>query len=413
MFLILLFKGFFSGSEIALVNADKIKLRHRARQGHKGAKLVLKAFERPDVMLGTTLVGTNISTVILTTIGTMFMIKLFGEKGDFYAFLVFTPLLLIFGEIVPKSVYQQQSDTFAPIIIYPLRVAAFLFYPLIFIFSRVARFAALLVGGGTMEQSMFITREQLRTILQMAERGSGVDSFDRARIRRAIRFGGTLVGDVMVPVAEIVGLSRSQKTADAISLVRRYGYNRLPVYYGNTSNIVGIVTLSTWDLMDEALPSRTLKKLIQPACYVSPLQTVDELLPLLRERDDHMAVVVDEFGSAVGMITMEDILEEVVGEIDVGYDFEEYLPKRRRIFEMLAEDIYLMDARLSIQEANDVLDIQLPSNDAHTLGGLVLNRLRHIPKPDEYIVECGYRFTVTKASDRAILKLRVESEFRQ
>lgn len=407
---LLLLKGFFSGSEIAMVNTDKIKLRYKARQGNKGARLVLKMFEHPDVILGTTLVGTNISTVAFTTVGTMFMMQSFSENGDLYAFLLFTPLLLIFGEVVPKSVYQQQSDTLSPIIIYPLRIASFIFYPLIWVFSRVARFAAYLVGGGTIEHTMFITREQLRSVLEMAERGSNVDAFDRSRIRRAIRFTDTLVGEAMVPVAEITTLDRSQNTAAAIELVRRYGYNRLPVFYGNTSNIVGIVTISTWDLLDISLPEKPLRDLIQPAFYASPLQTIDELMPILRERKDHMAIVVDEFGSAVGMITMEDILEEVVGEIDVGYDFEEYLPKRRRIFEMLDEETYIMDSRLPIAEVNDILGIQLPTTEAHTIGGLVLARLRHIPKVGEETTESGYRFTVLKATDRAISKLKVEPE---
>ena len=136
MVILLLFKGFFSGSEIALVNSDKIRLHHKANQGHNGAKLILRLFKTPDVILGTTLVGTNISTVVLTTLGTLLMIRYFGERGDLYAFLVYTPLFLIIGEIVPKSVYQQKSDMLAPIIIYPLRVFSLVFAPIIFIFSR-------------------------------------------------------------------------------------------------------------------------------------------------------------------------------------------------------------------------------------------------------------------------------------
>ena len=126
------------------------------------------------------------------------------------------------------------------------------------------------------------------------------------------------------------------------------------------------------------------------------------------ERKDHMAIVVDEFGSAVGMITMEDILEEVVGEIDVGYDFEEYLPRRKRIFEMLGEDVYLMDARLPISEANEVLFTELPSVETHTIGGLLASRLRRIPVVGDSITEAGYRFTVEDATERSAVKLRVE-----
>jgi len=409
MVVLLLLKGFFSGSEIALVNSDKFKIHHKANQGHRGAQLVLKLFETPDVLLGTTLVGTNISTIILTTLGTMLMIHSFGQLGDLYAVLLFTPLFLILGEIVPKSVYQQKSNEIAPVIVYPLRVFSILFYPLVFIFSRIARLCARLVGGGKSEQTVFITREQMRMVVDMADHTANVDVFDRARIKRAIRFADTSVGEAMIPVAEITAINRNRRDSrSAITLVRRRGYNRLPVYSRNISNIVGVVTLTTWDLMESDLTDRPLEELIKPAHYVSPYQTIDQLLPVLRKRDDHMAIVVNEFGSAIGMITMEDILEEVVGEIDVGYDFEEYLPRRKRIFEMLDEETYLMDARLPISEVNEVLGVSLPAVESHTIGGLMMARLRHIPAEGESIEEAGFTFTVTEATDRAVVKLRVE-----
>jgi len=410
MMVLLLLKGFFSGSEIALVNSDKLKMHHRAKQGNRGAKLVLRLFETPDVLLGTTLVGTNIATIILTTLGTMLMIRSFGQLGDLYAVLLFTPLFLVLGEVVPKSVFQQKSNEIAPMIVYPLRVFSFLFYPLVFIFSRVARLCARLVGGGKTEQTVFITREQMRMVVDMAERGANVDVFDRVRIKRVIRFAETSVGEAMIPVAEMTAINRNRDTRSAITLVRRRGYNRLPVYSRNISNITGVVTLTTWDLMDPELQDRPLEQLIKPAHYVSPYQTIDQLLPILRNRDDHMAVVVDEFGSAVGMITMEDILEEVVGEIDVGYDFEEYFPRRKRIYEMLDEETYLMDARLPISEVNELLGTSLPAVESHTIGGLMMARLRHIPGEGESIVEAGFRFTVTEATERAVVKLQVEPE---
>ncbi len=410
MLFFLLLKGFFSGSEIALVSSDKIKLRHKAKQGDRGADLALKLFQTPDVLLSTTLVGTNISTVVLTTIGALLMIGFFGARGELYAFLVLTPLLLVLGEIVPKSVYQQTSDELTPIIIYPLRWASLLFYPIVFVFSRVARLAARLVGAGKIEQPFFITREQLRTVVDMAEHEAALDAFGRGRIRRVIRFAETTVAEAMIPIAEATAIDRAQTAEVAVDLVRRHGYNRLPVYENSTSNITGIVTLTTWDLMDRTLVDQPLDALIKPALYVSPLQTIDQLLPILRQRRDRMAIVVDEFGTAVGMITMEDIVEEVVGEIDVGYDFEEYLPRRKRVYERLAEDVFLMDSRLPISEANEILRTVLPTTEFHTVGGLVLARLRHIPKEGEFIVEDGYRFTVVEASDRSIVRLRVEPE---
>nr|VFJ90203.1 MAG: Hemolysin, contains CBS domains [Candidatus Kentron sp. H]VFJ92394.1 MAG: Hemolysin, contains CBS domains [Candidatus Kentron sp. H]VFJ98984.1 MAG: Hemolysin, contains CBS domains [Candidatus Kentron sp. H] len=409
MMLLLLLKGFFSGTEIALVNSDKLKLHHRAAQGHKGSKLVIKLFETPDVLLGTTLVGTNISTIALTTIAAVLMIRHFGPLGDLYTILLFTPVFLILGEVVPKSVYQQKSDVIAPVVVYPLRVFSWLFYPIVFVFSRLARLAARLAGGGGTGQSVFITREQMRMVVEMAERGSNVDVFDRSRIKRAIRFAETTVGEAMIPVAEVIAHNRERATRQAIHMVRTRGYNRLPVYERNISNIIGVITLTTWDLMDRALAEKPLSELIRPTHYCSSLQTIDELLPILRKREDHMAVVVDEFGSAIGIITMEDILEEVVGQIDVGYDFGEYTRnRRRRGFQRIDEDAYLMDSRLPVSEVNELLHIELPGRESHTIGGFVMARLRHIPKEGETLVESGYRLTVSEATERSIVKLRVE-----
>lgn len=405
---LLLLKGFFSGSEIALVNSDKVKLTAKANQGNRGAIEVLKLFKTPDVMLGTTLVGTNVATVALTTLGTVLFIREFGGRGDLYAFLVLTPILLILGEIVPKSIFQQKSDEIVPVAIYPIRIFSFVFYPVIFIFSRIARLIARLVGGGKVEQSLFMTREQIRLVVDMTERTSSIDAFDRGRIRRVIRFGETTVGEAMIPIAEVTAISDTRNILRAIATVRRKGYNRLPVYKGNTSNIIGIATLTTWDLMDSTISGKSLDDFVRPAQYVLPFQTIDQLLPILRQRDDHMAVVVDEFGSAIGIITMEDIVEEVVGDIDVGYDFEEYLPRRKRFFQKLRENQYLVDSRRSVSEVNEMLEINLNTKVAHTIGGLVMSQLGHIPKQGEYLIEQGHRFVVEERTEKAIVSLKIE-----
>ena len=407
MISLLALKGFFSGSEIAMVNADKVKLNALAGQGHKGSRMVLEEFRSPEILLGTTLVGTNIVTIVLTTFGTLLAIRLVGENGEWIAFLLFTPLFLIFGEIVPKSVYQHRSTEIAPRAIYLLRGFRFLFFPLVVVFSRLSRFAARVFGGGQLEQNVYMTRELIRSVVEMAERTSTIDAFDQGRIRRVIRFGDTTVGEAMIPIAEVTAINQTKSSRRAVAMVRNRGYNRLPVYHRNISNIIGVATITTWDMMDVNLLEQPLENLTKPALYVSPRQTIDQLLPLLRKRDDHMAVVVDEFGSAIGMITMEDIIEEVVGEIDVGYDFDEYAPKKRHQLEEVEPDIYVMDARVPVSEASEVLGVHLSDRDAHTVGGLVTARLRRIPKVNDSVEESGFLFIVEDASDRAALLLRV------
>jgi len=369
--------------------------------------MVLEEFRSPEILLGTTLVGTNIATIVLTTVGTLLVIRLVGDSGEWVAFLVFTPLFLVLGEIVPKSVYQHRSTEIAPKAIYLLRGFRLVFFPLVVVFSRLSRFAARIFGGGVLEQNVYMTREWIRSVVEMAERTSTVDAFDQGRIRRVIRFGDTTVGEAMIPIAEVTAINQTKSSRRAVAMVRNRGYNRLPVYHRNISNIVGVATITTWDMMDVSLLEQPLEDLTKPALYVSPRQTIDQLLPLLRKRDDHMAVVVDEFGSAIGMITMEDIIEEVVGEIDVGYDFDEYSPKKRHQLEEVEPDVYVMDARIPISEAVEVLGVHLSDRDAHTVGGLVTARLRRIPKVGDSIEEGGFLFIVEEASDRAPIALRV------
>ena len=404
----LLLKGFFSGSEIAMVNSDKLKLRHKAKLGDRGAGLVLKLFKTPDVILGTTLVGTNIATVTISTLGALMFIEFFGSSGDLISVIVFTPVLLILGEVVPKSIFQQKADTIVSRLIYFLRFFSYLFYPVIFIFSRVARLAARIVGGGTTPQTMFITREELRVLLDISDSASDPTMIDRKRIRRIIRFADTTVGEAMIPLADVVGFNENRDMREAIRTVIQFGYNRLPVYRGNITNVKGVLTLSTWDLMVPDLADRPVTDFIKPVLYLSPKQTIDRALPKLQAREDHMAVVVDEFGSAIGILTMEDVFEEVVGEIDVGYDFDEYQPRRRAYIEYESETSHLMSGRTPISEVNDILHVNFPVEEAHTIGGLIVSRMRHIPSVGDSIQEQGYRLSVLEADARSVLKVRVE-----
>ncbi len=408
MCVFLLLKAFFSGSEIAIVNSDKLKLRHHAKQGDRKAALLLEMFRTPEVVLGTTLVGTNLATVIISTLGALICIELFGDVGDLISVLLLTPFLLIFGEVVPKSVFQQKADTIAPNVSALLRFFSYLFYPLIFIFSRIARFATRLVGGTSARQNLFITREELRALLDDGEPTGGGRSVDRQSIRRIIRFADTTVGQAMIPLADVVGINEMRSTADAVRLVMKHGYNRLPVYRGNITNLKGVLTLSTWDLLDESIDERPMSDFVRPPLYLSPNQTIDQTLPLLQAREDHMAIVIDEFGSGVGILTMEDVFEEVVGDIDVGYDFDDYRPKRQYFIETSGATAYRTSGRTPLSEINDVLHIKLPLTEAHTIGGFISARLRRLASIDDAVEEEGYRFIVEEADDRTVLKVRAE-----
>ena len=403
----LLLKGFFSGSELAMVNSDKIHLRHEARMGNPGAKLVLSLFRTPDVMLGTTLVGTNIATVTITTLGTLIFVRLFGDIGDVVSVLVFTPFLLIFGEIVPKSIFQQKADTIVTRIIYGLRFFSYVFYPVIVVFSRVARFAARLFGGASSASSGFISKDELRVLIDISETASDSAATSKQRIRRIFRFADTTVGEVMTPLAEVIGFNETRDIEEAVRRVWSSGFNRLPVFRGNITNVTGVMTLSTWDLLLPDIEQRPVGDFVKPALYLSPRQSLDQVLPLLRSRTDHMAVIVDEFGSAIGILTMEDIFEEVVGPVDSGFDFDS-MKGRRISIESVDDDTHLISGRAPISELNDSLKLGLPVGEAHTIAGFLTNRLRRIPQVGDTVVEQTYRYTVVEADARTATRVRAE-----
>jgi CBS domain containing-hemolysin-like protein len=408
MLLLLLLQGFFSGAEIAIVSCDRAKLRHRARPGDAGSRLALRMLERPEVLLSTTLVGTNISLVLLTALATTLAITAFGNEGDLLAVLLLAPVTLTLGEVVPKSVYQQVSNDLTPKIIYPLYAFSLLFWPIVFVFSRLARMAARLSGAEKSGAQLFAVREQLRTVLDTAEGATTLDVFDRERLRNVVRFGELTAGDVMVPAAEMMAIDADAPIEQLARLVRRTGSAHFPAYEGKRSNILGMLSVTVWDLVEPRFRERSVRDFIKPAHFVPAQQALVELLPLLRSRADESAVIVDEFGSAIGLVTIDRILETVVGPVIVGEVFEEADKLARPSYEQVADDTYLLDGRLAMQEVNELLGTRIALSEARTIGGLIVARLRHVPAVDESLEEAGFRFTVVAASDRAVTRLRAE-----
>ena len=409
MLLLMGFKAFFSGTEIALVNADRIHLRHKASRGNRGAAAVLKMEQQPELYLSTTLVGTNMSIVALTTLGTLVMMRLFGEQGEIYAVLLLSPLFLVLTEVVPKSAFQQKADAFAPIAILPLRVFMVLLFPVVLLFATVARLAARLAGSREI-QHVFMTREMVKVVLDTAEKAADVSDSTWARLKSAVRLSDISVGEVMIPMAEVTALGHGETTARAMGLATSRGHFRIPIYQEEASAVVGVVALDMWKLMDPELTSVPLSELMHEPEFVIAQQPVYELLPTLAHREDRMAIVVDEFGSAVGMVTLEDIHESVVGDIvGVGFNIEGYAHRPKQLIEDIADNRFLVDARVSVGEINELLGITLPLNEGHTIGGLVMARLRHLPRKSESIELSGYRFTVEDATGRLVRKVMIEA----
>jgi len=395
---LLLLEGFFSGSEIALVAANTKKIRSRAEYGSRKAKMAIKILRKPERFLATTLCGANLAEVTNVILISAMFYQTWGEKGGFFAILLLSPLILIFGEIIPKSIFQAHATTFATWVAYPIWFLSYLFYPVVFVIQRIS---SLLKQKGS-EESPFITKEELKMILRTNQGGSDLKIGEVVMINRIFDFTKTRVKEGMVPLIEVKALDEKDTISDAVDLIGAQGHSRIPVYRERIDNIIGVV--NSFDLLSAKNADEKLEKLARNCPYVPESKPIDELLLEFQRSGNHIAVVIDEYGGAVGIVTIDDILEEIVGEIRDEYDADE-----ERIVR-LKNGQYLIHGRMEIDQINEQLNLSLPRGNYETLGGFLLEMFGHIPSQGEKVRYQNLTFTVLRASDRLIKEVKVTAE---
>lgn len=400
--LCLLLEGFFSGSEIGVVSADQIKLRHKAAKGSKGARLALKMLEKPEWLLSTTLVGTNISIVTNTTMTTALMIHLFGENGSFMAIVLAAPLIWVFGEIVPKSVFQQRADVITPYVIYVLRFFSLLFYPILLIFSVLTKLLARLAGDTA--KNPFTLREEIVSMFHMQATDAGdIQPMEQNMIRRMFNFSETTVQEVMLPLIEVTAVEQSSSCEQAMRISAEKSHIRLPVFDQRIDRIVGI--LHTLDLLNVD-PQEPIKDYMSPALYVPSSKNIRELMLEMRKEGTVVAIVVDEFGGAEGLVSMEDIMEEVVEDLEDEYDAVE--DQSEEWIKKVGTADYRVNARIEIDELCEKLKIDLPRGNYATLAGLLLDKMHSVPHQGTVMKENGITLTVQRSSAKSVREVRIQ-----
>ncbi len=396
--LFLFLEGFLSGSEIAMVSADRKRLSRFAHAGPRSARLTYRVLQEPSWYLSTTLAGSNLAEVANAALVTSILIGIYGSKGDLYAFLILTPLILIFGEILPKTLFQQKADRWIQKIVPVIWVLSFFLYPLVWFMSKISGIL-LRLPREERNRGIFYSREELQFLLQAEGEQSDMKPMEKAMIHRIFRFSTTKVKEVMIPLVEVVALEENLGVAEAISQVRQANYSRYPVFRERVDNIVGI--LHSFDLLFAQGREQTIQPLLRPISFFPETKPVDELLLHLQRNQESMAAVVDEYGGAVGIVTMEDILEEVVGEIEDEYDLSQPLYKK------VGPRKFLINARMEIDHLNEILKLGLPKGDYETLGGFVLERLGRVPLAGEGFRFKGILFEVQKADERSVSEVSV------
>jgi len=400
--ILILLEGFFSGSEIAIISANKTLLKQRYGEQSRVANVITSFLKEPQWLIGTHLLGTNLCVVASSTLVTFYMHKKYGELGELYTVLLLSPTLLLLGEMVPKIYFQEYADRVAGKSLLGLWLFSYLFYPAVWVLAQLGEWASRILGGSKGESEPFLARSELKYLLISARQRKNLPAHEQRMIRRIFKFSETSVGEVMIPLVEIRALEEQDTVERALTLANRHPYSRYPVYRKRIDNIIGLVKLT--DLLASADPVKKVSELIQAVNFVPETMPADQLLAKMQRENFQTAVVVDEYGGCVGIVTREDILEEIIGEI------EDEHAREQASFRQIAPDKWLINARMEIDRINEIFGWNLPKEDYETLAGFLLNLFQRIPRAGELIRFKNLIFLVKRASPRVILEVMVTRE---
>lgn len=400
---LLMFSAFFSGSETALMVSNRVKIKELSQEGNKKARTAEGLLKYPERLLTTILVGNNLVNIAASSIATSLAITFFGGKGVGIATGVMTVLVLIFGEIIPKSFSAQKPEKVAIQVSPYIKTLEIILTPVIKIFVWLTRKVNALGGVQPGAQKPYVTEEEILRYIHVGEREGIIERKEKEMINSIFEFGDTMVKEVMVPRIDIVAVEVNTPLSVLLNLFREKGHSRIPVYRETIDNIIGMVyAKDLLNFMGEGLENRVeIKEIMREPYYVPETKRVDQLLSELQKERVHMAIVLDEYGGTAGIVTIEDLIEEIVGEIQDEYDKEE------REIEFLNEGEIIVDGRVDIDELNDLLEISLPAEDYETISGFILSRLGYLPEEGEELQFDDLRLRVDRVENHRIMKIRL------
>lgn len=395
--------AFFSSSETALMSSNRFRLRKQMEEGDSGARRAIDLLEDTGGLLTTILVGNNIVNILLATLATSLAISYFGNvNGPIISSIGATIILLIFGEIVPKTVASKQAEKLASVVSFPISLIKTLLKPLVFIFGGINNLVIKLMGYDQNENS--VTQEDILTIATVGKEEGVIDHEEHYMIHSVIELRETLAREVMIPRIKMAAVEVNITLEELLKKFKTEGYSRLPVYKQSIDNIVGVVYLK--DLIDYIVTNTTsmdLSKVMRPVFFVHETKKLDVLFNEMRKQKTHIALVIDDFGGTAGLVTLEDILEEIVGEIRDEFDLDEVEP-----LVQVSEDTWLADGSLPLQDLSHGLKKHIHCHESETLNGYILNRLGNIPREQDVLETDDLIFTVDKVVGKRICRIRIK-----
>jgi Mg2+/Co2+ transporter CorB len=413
---LLILSGFFSGSETALTAASRGKLRMQADKGSAGAQRALKITEDNERLIGSVLLGNNLVNILAASLATALFTRLFGESGVALATLVMTLLVLIFAEVLPKTYAITNAERAAALVSGPISIVVLVFAPVVSVVRLLVRTMLRLLGVAVdPDSNILAVREEIAGALQLGHSEGVVEKEDRDRILGALDLRERVVEEIMLHRSQIEMIDAADAPEDILAQCLRSNHTRLPVYRDDYENIIGVIhakdllramykLIGGADGNAAALKDFDVSKVAMEPYFVPETSTLDEQMRQFLHRRTHFALVVDEYGTLQGLITLEDILEEIVGEIT-----DEFDPLADHVIKTDAEGHFLVDGAMTIRDLNRANDWTLPDEEANTVAGLVIHEAQMIPTRGQVFLFHGFRFEVLAREGNRITKLKIRA----
>ena len=402
----LLIEGFYSGSELALLSVDRLVLKRKSKQGDRGAHLALRLLKSPDRILSSTLLMTSTCVMATSVLLTLEFRRTLGEHGEAYAAVLGSFLVIVFGELIPKFVYRRWSDTLVPRLSYPIFYTQKLLSPLIRLMtlytSQITRIVTPmeLVWSGRKPSA----KDELHGLLTNDSGDTQIKSNEKRLIRKILRFRDRIAKDGLVPLVQVDAIEKQSTLQEAFEVYQEKKHSRLPVYDERIDNVIGVLELH--QIFRQGDLRQRIDRFIKPAVYVAENQKLEDILNQMMEEDFQIAIVVDEYGGAIGILTREDIFEQIVGDLEDEDDLE------KRLVKTTGDQSWLVKGRATITQINEELQLDLPEGDYDTLGGFLLRQFSRIPEPgDELYFDTAagqLRICVKDATRRRIESVSIE-----
>ncbi|MGL5348678.1 MAG: HlyC/CorC family transporter [Peptostreptococcaceae bacterium] len=400
---ILLFgSGFFSASETSLMSLSKIRIRHMKEEGVKGAKLVASLIENPNSLLGSILVGNNVVNIAATSISTSLFINLLGPEGVPVATLVMTILVLIFGEITPKTIAANNSEKVAILVSKPIKIIIFILRPIVWVFNLITGVIFKLLGVDNKNNQPYITEEELKTMVNVSHEEGVLEIEERQIINNVFQFGDMQAKEAMVQRLDMVAISSEDTYDEIIEMFKTEKLSRIPVYNDSIDDIIGILNIKdVIFLSDEDIENFKVCNYLREPFFTYEFKKITQLLEEMKIERSQMAIVVDEYGGTAGLITIEDLVEVIVGDIDDEYDEDD-----DEII-VIKEDEYVVEGGTKISDVNEMIGVNLESEEFDSIGGFIIGHLRRLPEENEVIQVDNIKFCIESLDKNRIKKIRI------